>query len=258
MKTHMLTRVAAIVTTLLLVTGLMGPANASAQTIAAPQWGVPGSTFVFLGSGFKGSSGDHEGAAGEKLVFWINTPDGRMIDTRQLDDEDDVGRTEVPLTGGARHDGTFVFTWKSPLDSVIGDYTMVAHGMSSKHEEIFPFTIKPQSAMTVVQRTVIPEVGKAGTGFYFTAKGFQGGPSKDDAGERIAYWINLPDGRVIATEDEKDDDELTPSPLIDRARHDGTVRLTWTAPADAPAGSYTLVMHGLETQLEVILPFTVQ
>lgn len=257
MKHRMLKPMAVIVTVIALLFAFALPVSIAAQTTAAPQWGVPGSTFTFLGSGFKGATDKDPAYSGEKLTFWINTPDGRVIDTVRLDKEDSQGRLEVPMKGTARHNGTFVMTWKAPLDSVIGGYTFVAHGVSSKHEQVFPFVIKPQSEMRTTQHTVVPTEGKAGTAFYFSAVGFKGGPTKDDAGEHIAYWVNTPDGRVISTVADKGEDEQAPRPLTDRARHDGTVRLVWTSPANAPAGNYTLVMHGLDTQTEVVLPFTI-
>lgn len=255
---HALKGMATIITAAALMIAIGGPIAVSAQTAAAPLWGVPGSTFTFMGDGFRAATSNDRADPGEKLTFWINTPDGRVIDTIRLSEKDKEGRLELPFIGTARHDGSFILTWKAPADSIIGDYTLVAHGLSSQRELVIPFVIKPQSAAQSVQYTVTPQVGKAGEAFYFAATGFAGGDTKREPGERIAYWINTPDGQVISTVAEKDDDELAPRPLVDRARHDGTVRLVWIPPVDALAGDYTLVMHGLDTQFEVILPFTVR
>lgn len=117
-------------------------------------------------------------------------------------------------------------------------------------------------AQRIVAPSVTPRDGVPGVRFTFVAPGFIGAVPDEDAdentGEQIAYWINLPDGRVISTErhEGKGADDDTMRPMIARANGYGEVTIRWTSPGDAMAGPYSLVMHGLDSDFEVVLPFT--
>jgi hypothetical protein len=257
MKTYLLRPLVMIGAMLALVFGLALPVPASAEEVP---WGVPGSNFTFRGGGFKGGDKDNKDEAGEQLAYWITTPSGAVIDHRHLDDEDDQAHTEKPYLTHARHDGSVILSWRAPADSAIGMYALTIHGQSSQRELVFPFLIKPQSAMTVTQHGITPATGAAGTTFEVRATGFGKGATKSDDGERAAYWINLPDGGVIATEERTTESDYgnIARPLLHTANHDGIMTLYWTAPADAVAGNYSIVLHGLDTQLEVVIPFTLR
>jgi hypothetical protein len=121
-----------------------------------------------------------------------------------------------------------------------------------------PFIVNPAGSQTVVQHDVSPAIGAAGMQFVFHATAFQGTSSGN--GEQASYWINTPSGAVISTEPRSDTDDYgnDTKPLLAHANKDGVVTIFWTAPADAVPGSYSLVVHGLTSQREVSIPFTIQ
>lgn len=260
MKTYRIMRGVIALAAIALLIALAGPVTLSAQTTTPPPWGVPGSTFTFKGVGFKGGDKDNPNEAGERIVVWINAPDGTIISTRHLEEKDAEGNADVPLAARARHDGTVIFPWTAPMSSKVGPYTVVLHGLSSGVEQVLPFMIMPQAALTTTEHTISPTVGQPGTNFEITAAGFAKGAKPGDPGEQVTYWINLPDGRVISTEvrPARGKEDARTVPLMVRARNNGTVRLSWEAPADAPAGAYTIVLHGLTSQEEVVIPFTIR
>ena len=88
--------------------------------------------------------------------------------------------------------------------------------------------------------TVQPPIGPPGTRFLFFANGFA-------ADEPISIWLNAPDGRVLAAEDR----------ALGRSSASGAATWTWTAPSDAPLGSWQMVGHGRRSGNEQILPFTI-
>jgi hypothetical protein len=75
---------------------------------------------------------------------------------------------------------------------------------------------------------VSPESGGPGTTFTFTADGYK-------EGERVGYWLNLPDGTVL-----RFDHELT-------GDSKGRVVWSWTAPANAPRGAYTMAARSSQS-----------
>ncbi len=88
--------------------------------------------------------------------------------------------------------------------------------------------------------TVQPQVGPPGTRFLFFAAGFA-------TDEPISIWLNAPDGRVIAAEDR----------ALDHSSDTGAATWTWTAPSNAPLGSWQMVGHGRRSGNEQIIPFTI-
>jgi hypothetical protein len=118
-------------------------------------------------------------------------------------------------------------------------------------------------AQTIGTGTVTPLEGLAGSRLVFVATGFQGSSQGDDEansrGERAAYWINTPDGSVISVETlaKRDSEGHATRPLIATANTDGRIALIWTAPKTLMPGAYSLVIHGLASQHEVKLFFTI-
>jgi len=88
--------------------------------------------------------------------------------------------------------------------------------------------------------TVQPQVGPPGTRFLFFTDGFA-------ADEPISIWLNAPNGKVIAAED----------PALGHSSATGAATWTWTAPADAPLGSWQMVGHGRHSGNEQVIPFTI-
>jgi hypothetical protein len=112
-------------------------------------------------------------------------------------------------------------------------------------------------AQRIANPSVTPTDGVPGVRFTFRAPGFLGATpiedAKDNMGEEIAYWINLPNGTIISTR-EIDDAQRA---LKARANGYGEVTIVWSAPGDAIPGPYSLVMHGLQSDKEVAIPFGV-
>lgn len=112
-------------------------------------------------------------------------------------------------------------------------------------------------AQTMSTGSVTPAVGLAGSRLAFVATGFQGSSQDADdqnsRGERAAYWINAPDGSVISVEtlEQRDGEGHTTRPLVATANADGQVSFSWTAPKSLAPGTYSLVLHGLDSQHEV-------
>jgi hypothetical protein len=61
----------------------------------------------------------------------------------------------------------------------------------------------------------------------------------------------------VETPEQHDGEGHTSRPLIATANADGQVPLSWTLPKSLAPGVYSLVMHGLGSQHEVQLFFTV-
>lgn len=118
------------------------------------------------------------------------------------------------------------------------------------------------SAQRIAGPRVTPTDGVPGVRFTFVAPGFIGAVPDEDAGEnsgeQIAYWLNLPDGTVISAErhEGKGAEDDTMRPMLARANGYGEVTVRWSSPDTAMVGRYSLVMRGLESDFEVVLPFT--
>lgn len=118
-------------------------------------------------------------------------------------------------------------------------------------------------AQRMVAPKVTPTEGVPGVRFVFTAPGFRGAGLKDDQktslGEEIAYWINLPDGKVIATQLQKGKGNESDKqvPMVTRANGYGEVTIRWDAPNAAMTGPYSMVMRGVDSKVEVVVPFTI-
>lgn len=171
----------------------------------------------------------------------------------------DYGHTAKPLLAQAGHDGDVKITWTAPLSAPAGNYTMVIHGLDSAVERVIPFTLMPTGSMTDMQHSVTPVSGPGGTQFIFQAAGFLK-TSKNSDGERVSYWINTPSGAVIATEARSGTSDYghDTKPLLAHSNKDGVAKIFWTAPADLQPGKYSLVVHGLTSQRQVLIPFAIE
>jgi hypothetical protein len=113
------------------------------------------------------------------------------------------------------------------------------------------------AAAAATQPSVTPAVSGPGTRFDFVATGFKGDPKENDDdtfndAEKVSFWINTPDGQTIKATD--DDGDLS----YERASRDGQAAWSWLAPEDAIPGAYSLVAHGNESGLNVVIPFRVE
>lgn len=245
--------------TALLAQGKMAPT-------VSPLSGVPGVRFTFTASGFRGAmpAEDAKDNMGEQLSYWINTPGGSVISTEPRTHESDYGSSTKPLIALASGFGDVTIKWTAPETAVAGAYSMVVHGLKSDAEVVIPFRIQPAGSQTVIQTTVTPRAGPAGTEFRFIATGFEG--AGFDAGrggavgEQVSYWFNTPDGGVISTEPRSHESDYgnATRPLRHYADDEGVVNLVWNAPADLRPGIYSVVFHGLSSQHQVLLFFTIR
>jgi hypothetical protein len=256
MQAHRLSLLGSLAVAALLALAI-GPA-ALAQKAAAPsvtpREGVPGTLFTFYAPGFKGAvpAADEDENLGEQIAYWINTPDGKVIATEPLSEKDEYGNTTRPLLTWANGHGEVMVRWHSPTAVLPGAYTMVLHGRSSDIETVIPFALHEAGWQTVLQSNVTPRAGPAGTRFHVIDTGFVDN-------EKVAFWINTPDGDVIATETLRDKDEYgnTTRPLMEKANGDGVVNIYWYSPKDLEPGIYSLIAHGLDSHHQVLTYFTI-
>jgi len=233
-------------------------AAAASQPSVTPTGGGPNTHFSFVASGFKGDpdEGDDNQNDAEKVSFWINTPDGRTI--KATDDDNDKSYER------ASRDGQAEWSWRAPADALQGAYTLVAHGTESGHDVVIPFQIEGSTAGLLLSApyTVTPAAGTPAASFRFVINGFLGDPKdgdedKSNNAEKVAFWINTPDGQTIkAIRAGADEDDYEAA--VDRASRSGQVELTWQAPANATPGTYTLVAHGLESEREQVVAFEIR
>jgi len=241
--------------------GAGSAAAASVQPGVTPAVGGPSTRFTFVADGFKGDPDDGENDNSnnaEMVSFWINLPGGqalRAVEDGAGEDAENKGTAQASRAGQAE------LTWRAPANMPAGAYTLVAHGNESGHEAVIPFRLEgsTRGIMMAAPATVTPNGGPAGASFTFVIGGFNGDldEGKDDNtnnAEKVAFWINTPDGQTIrafrAGLDEDDDAE---DATLEQASRAGTVEWTWQAPADATPGIYTLVAHGLESEREQVI-----
>jgi hypothetical protein len=91
------------------------------------------------------------------------------------------------------------------------------------------------------QSSAFPAVGAPGARFTFIASGFK-------SRERVAVWINTPDGRVITTGLEN----------LEQATREGRVTWSWAAPEDAALGVWQFVAHGTSSNVERVLSIEIR
>lgn len=159
----------------------------------------------------------------EKVAYWPTQPDGTVESTTR----------RVPV--GADGDGRVTLKWQAPERAQGGTWTMTFRGQNSSREARVTFTVAAAAAGTA---TVSPASGAPGTTFTFRAEGF-------NVIERLDTWLERPDGVRVA------------GPTGARADRDGRVEWTWTAPADAIGGQWTMVAQGQDSDRIERIAFTI-
>ena len=252
-----------------IATLLLIPATATfAQRIAAPSVtpsdGVPGVRFTFVAPGFIGAAykDDVDKDQGERISYWINLPNGTIISTQKHEGKGAEDDRIEPLMVRANGHGEATIFWTSPENAMPGPYSLVMHGLESNMEVALPFTMHPDGWQTVLQTTVYPSAGPAGTAFRFVATGFNPAAGDNDKiGEEVAYWFNTPDGKVIGVEQRTGKSKTVGSetkPLIHQADKDGVINLVWSSPKNLKPGVYSVVFHGLDSHHEVLEYFSIK
>jgi 5-hydroxyisourate hydrolase-like protein (transthyretin family) len=256
MMSNGMKRAGTVIVAALLALSLGGMAQAQTMSTGSvtPAVGLAGSRLAFVATGFQGSSqdADEQNSRGEQAAYWINAPDGSVISVETLTQRDGEGHATRPLIATANTDGRVSLSWTAPKSLAPGAYSLVIHGLASQHEARIGFTIAPGGSQTVMQTTVAPSAAPAGSSLRFAATGF--------GEEKVAYWINTPSGEVISTQTrtkKENEQKASTQPLQDLANDDGEVTLFWTAPTGLAPGAYSLVIHGLDSQHEVRLFFTI-
>jgi hypothetical protein len=91
-------------------------------------------------NGFKADDDNDEFANNaEKVVFWVNMPDGlTTAATCPGSDEEDENASVMQANPG----GQVQWTWQAPSNASRGTYTFVAHGLESEHERVISFEIR--------------------------------------------------------------------------------------------------------------------
>ncbi|MDQ6694310.1 MAG: hypothetical protein M3014_07790 [Chloroflexota bacterium] len=229
-------------------------ASASAATGAnTVQLSAQGNTVASPGTALTVSSSLY--SADEDVSMWINVPDGTAISQAALGQTDtQILDTVIPLdtVGSATDDGAFSYTLDTTGLSA-GNYSLVAYGRSSGHEEVRSFTITPSPPLQL--KADGPTTVAAGT--ILTVNGTQYG-----ADENLGLWINVPDGTVIyqATLGQTDsyvDGSVIPLDAMGVVDDNGSFTYKLDT-SGLPNGSYSLVAHGLATGLDEVLLFTIK
>ncbi len=184
-----------------------------------PTSGPPGTVFNFSAAGFR---------ANERVGSWLNRPDGTNVELRTPDNK------VISLVADAN--GQLAWSWTAPADAQGGTWQVIARGLGSDVQVTIPFQVVTSASAPV--RSVAPTSGQPGTTFTFTVGGF-------GAGEMVGSWLNRPDGGRV---------DAIPELKADAA---GVVTWRWTAPNDAPGGTWNGVTRGRDNGLEVVLPFSI-
>ncbi|NJP06214.1 MAG: hypothetical protein HC837_11620 [Chloroflexaceae bacterium] len=195
-----------------------------------PDVGPPGALFFFFATGFDGDDDK------EEVSVWINRPDGSTTTDNMY------GLHEVTDTG--RID----WRWEAPSDAPPGTWSAVAYGNESDVERVVTFEVRRGAAPAPsdpdrLETNVQPNAGPAGTRFAFYATGF--GNEED-----ISVWLNTPAGQVIAADD-------TNVSKLNESVPGGRADWYWTSPPDAMPGTWSVVAHGQESNVEHVILFEI-
>jgi hypothetical protein len=118
------------------------------------------------------------------------------------------------------------------------------------------------AAAGTVQPSVTPTAGGPNTRFTFTVDGFKGDPDEgenDNANnaEMVSFWINMPGGQAFRAVDDSAEVDAEDQGVAQASR-EGQATLNWRAPANLPAGAYTLVAYGKESGYQAVVPFRIE
>jgi hypothetical protein len=193
----------------------------------------------------------------EYIGFWINVPSGTLISNASLGQTDSyVDGTVIPLDAMAQTDAGGSFSYSFNTSGLpAGSYSLVAHGLDSRIDEVLPFTIAG-SAVQTVQLTASGDTSVA-AGTVLSLKGVSYGDS-----EPVGFWINVPSGTLISRASLGQTDSYVDGsviPLDAMAQTDAAGTFTYSLDTTGlPSGSYSLVAHGLDSKIDQVLTFTIK
>jgi len=251
--------------TLAMASSLLGAGSASAQTItvtassatvsSAVQLSSDGSTAVTSGTMLTFDATGY--GADEPVGFWINVPAGTTVSSDSLGQTDSlVDGTVIGLDSMANTDDYGAFTYSFDTSGLpAGTYTLVAHGLNTGTETVYSFTIQPGSTSTVRLTTSGDTTVAAGTMLTLTGISYQ-------VDEPIGFWINVPAGTSVSSDSLGQTDSVIDGSVIPLdamantgAKGDFTYDLNTTG---LPAGNYSIVAHGLNSNIDSVLLFTIK
>jgi hypothetical protein len=131
--------------------------------------------------------------------------------------------------------GDVGFRLKFPRHFEPGRWAITVHGLESNLEVISYFYLPYRGPDLPL--AVSPTSGPAGTTFAFNTDGFR-------STETVSFWATAPDGRAI------EGGAIT-------ATLTGRAVFTYTTPADAQAGSWTMSAYGQKSDRLAVTTFTV-
>jgi hypothetical protein len=204
---------------LLALLALPGAARAQALALAPDKPAVAaGQSITFTGTGF---------TQGEIVATWATAPDQAVIGGETAVAKKDAGQIKV--------------SFRVPKDAIGGRWALTAFGRASMTPVIATFDVEGRAADTSTpQAAVAPAVGAPGSTFAFAAYGFRNK-------EKLSYWFTGPDGQIHAAFPER----VT-------SNKNGRVDLTWTAPADAPRGTWVITIQGIKSNVARGVPFEIR
>ncbi|NJK81843.1 MAG: hypothetical protein HC893_01620 [Chloroflexaceae bacterium] len=194
-------------------------AQGSRATPAAP---LPGEMVTFAAGGF---------ASAETVNYWVQSPSGVLLGSPAYAVQADAG-------------GSATWQWRVPRGAIAAPWLMVGYGRSSGITILIEFVVTepderdPRYPAEVMGR-VTPDQGLPGYTFSFFARAF-------DGSERVAYWLNAPDGTLIGDRSFNVDAEQ------------GRAEWEWRAPEDAPPGTWRMVARGTHSLHERVLTFEIR
>jgi len=222
------------------VTNTAQSLSGSATSVAA------GSTIAVSGSGY---------GADENVSFWINVPDGTTVSPYSLGQTNtSVTDNVIPLDTIVGADDTGAFTLNLNTTGLpAGNYSLVAHGLSTATEDVLQFTITGKPAPPVAA----PNGTSMAAGTLFTSNGAAYEPN-----EPVGLWINVPAGIAVSSTSLGQTNTTvvgTVIPLDAMAFADANGAFTYVLDTTGlPAGNYSVVAHGLNSKIDGVIPFTIQ
>ncbi len=189
----------------------------------SPTSGAPGTTFSFTIGGFPPA---------EELGSFVIQPDGTQVDGVPYFRADD--------------NGTANWTWIAPADAPAGAWRAVtrelARGRVEVREVVVDFTVggenSPPPPAVGPTGSVDPQSAPQGSSFNFSF-------SNMPAGEELRFGLTDPDNLPVALADSVEVDA------------EGNAAWSWTSPADAQPGTWTLAARTQRTRAEVQIAFTI-
>jgi 3D (Asp-Asp-Asp) domain-containing protein len=196
--------------------------------------------------------------ADEPVGLWVNVPDGTIVSNDSLGQTDTyVDGTVIPLNKMASTDDYGAFAYALDTSGLPnGNYSVVAHGLDSDVEAVLSFTI--DGSMPAIDRLKAEsDTSAVAAGTVLTIRG-----ASYQADEPVGLWINIPDGTVISNDSLGQTDtqiDGTVIPLNAMAFADDTGEFTYSLNTSGlPSGNYSLVAHGLNSNMDNVLTFTIK